>query len=104
MLDALGFDGSIHRAAYERMRWLGSLGAGHRWGALGVGRGRPHSRRHSLDARGVSRRRAIAFGTPLGLRYSPSTSGMLWCLGFRAANSAKNTSDWITTYNQRMTT
>ncbi len=25
MLDALGFDGSIHRAAYERMRWLGSL-------------------------------------------------------------------------------
>ena len=26
MMDALGFDGSIHRAAYERMRWLGSLG------------------------------------------------------------------------------
>lgn len=26
MLDALGFDGSMHRAAYERMRWLGSLG------------------------------------------------------------------------------
>ena len=26
MLDALGFDGSIHRAAFERMRWLGSLG------------------------------------------------------------------------------
>ncbi len=25
MLDALGFDGGIHRAAYERMRWLGSL-------------------------------------------------------------------------------
>ena len=25
MLDALGFDGSIHRAAHERMRWLGSL-------------------------------------------------------------------------------
>lgn len=26
MLDALGFDGGIHRAAYERMQWLGSLG------------------------------------------------------------------------------
>ena len=25
MLDALGFDGGIHRAAYERMQWLGSL-------------------------------------------------------------------------------
>ena len=80
------------------------VGAGHRWGALGVGRGRSHRRRHSLDARGVTRRQAIAFGTPLELRYPPSTSGMLWCLGFRAANSAKNTSAWITTYNQRMTT
>ncbi|MCY4624412.1 MAG: DUF1932 domain-containing protein [Chloroflexi bacterium] len=25
MLDTLGLDGSIHRAAYERMQWLGSL-------------------------------------------------------------------------------
>ena len=25
MLDALGFDGAMHRGAYERMRWLGSL-------------------------------------------------------------------------------
>ena len=25
MMDSLGFDGSIHRAAYERMKWLGKL-------------------------------------------------------------------------------
>ena len=26
MMDALGFSGSIHRGAYERMKWLGELG------------------------------------------------------------------------------
>ncbi|SVB15634.1 uncharacterized protein METZ01_LOCUS168488, partial [marine metagenome] len=25
MMDSLGFDGSIHRAAYKRMKWLGKL-------------------------------------------------------------------------------
>jgi hypothetical protein len=25
MMDSLGFSGSIHRAAYERMKWLGEL-------------------------------------------------------------------------------